>query len=479
MQKVKKSESDTLEFKSCKGKRQATLPEDLWAHISAFANTRGGSIYLGIADSGYIEDLSVADIDKLQKDTATLLGSDKFNKKPEVQIVHRNGYVELIVAEAPFYDKPIFSRKLGEKVIYIRHGASTVKADDNQKKSMFASATGGGENQLIDDEALALVDPRKVDDYIVRTGLKDIDGLSLSDKLRKLKAFRKGKLTVFGLIAFGKDDEVDNQLNNTYIDFKYFNGKDKVNDNLDDIYKDRKEFHGDIKKQFENAYSYLMNYIRSDWPVGGILNRETGLREDVYVLPADAFREALANAVAHRDYAIGSSCVNVDLYSDRVEMTNPGESLVAIEDLEKTESRARNPILMGFLKAFNVTDKSARGILTIKQAARKKGLLDPRFENISGSFKATLYFSAPHSDSDRIWLEEKYGSLNLRDSQKNAIIFTKNNRDGISNSEYCDMNHMDNRNDDKRARRELAQLVEYGILVKIGENRGSRYVINE
>ncbi len=478
MKKVKKSESDILEFKSCKGEHRATLPSDLWMHISGFANTRGGSIYLGVADDGRLEDLGPADIDKLQKDAATLLGGEKFNKKPEVQIIHRDGYVELIVKESPFYDKPIFSSKLGEKVVYIRHGASTVKADDNQKKSMFAGATGGGENQLLGEEVLDLVDPRKVDEYIARTGLKNIDGLNLIDKLRKLKASRSGKLTVFGLIAFGKDDQIDSQLNNTYIDFKYFNGKEKVNENLDDIYRDRKEFHGDIKRQFEDAFGYLMHYIRSDWPVGGVLNRETGLREDVYVLPADAFREALANAVAHRDYAIGSSCVNVDLYADRVEMTNPGESLVAIEDLEKTESKARNPILMEFLKAFNVTDKSARGILTIKQAARKKGLLDPKFENISGSFKVTLYFSAPHSDSDRMWLEEKYGNLNLRDSQKNAIIFAKNNQDGVSNSEYCDMNHMDNRNDDKRARRELAQLVEYDILVKTGENRGSRYVIN-
>ena len=479
MQKVRKSESDRLEFKSCRGKRRAMLPDDLWAHISAFANTRGGSIYLGVADDGRIENFDLVDIDKIQKDAAALLGGNKFNKKPDVQIALKDGYVELIVAEAPFYDKPIFSRKLGEKVVYIRHGASTIKADDSQKKSMFASATGGGENQLIDNDVLALVDPRKVDEYIARTGLKNIDGLSLADKLRKLKAFRQGRLTVFGLIAFGRDDEVDSQLNNTYIDFKYFNGKEKVSENLADIYKDRKEFHGDIKKQFEDAFGYLMGYIRKDWPVGGVLNPKTGLREDVYVLPADAFREALANAVAHRDYAISSSCVNVDLYSDRVEMTNPGESLVAIEDLEKTESRARNPILMGFLKAFDVTDKSARGILTIKQAARKKGLLDPKFENISGSFKATLYFSAPHSDGDRVWLEEKYGGLSLRDSQKNAIIFAKNNPDGVSNSEYCDMNHMDNRNDDKRARRELAQLIEYGILEKVGINRGSRYVLKK
>lgn len=476
MQKVKKTESDTLEFKSCKGKRQATLPEDLWAHISALANTRGGSIYLGVADSGYIEDLSAADIDKLQKDTATLLNGNKFNKKPEVDIVYRDSYVELIVKESPFYDKPIFSRKLGEKVVYIRHGTSTVKADDNQKKSMFASATGGGENQLIDDDVFELVNPHKVDEYIARTGLKNIDGLSLTDKLRKLKAFRQGKLTVFGLIAFGKDDEVDSQLNNTYIDFKYFNGKEKVNENLADIYKDRKEFHGDIKRQFDEAFGYLMGYIRKDWPVGGVLNRETGLREDVYVLPADAFREALANAVAHRDYAIGSSCVNVDLYSDRVEMTNPGESLVAIEDLEKTESRARNPILMGFLKAFDVTDKSARGILTIKQAARKKGLLDPKFENISGSFKATLYFSEPHSGRDGEWVRRLASQHGLKDTQQNALVYIKNNQD-ISNRDYCEINHMTSRNDDRKARRELGDMVDKGIVKVIGKGPGTRYVL--
>lgn len=476
MQKVKKTESDTLEFKSCKGKRQATLPEDLWAHISALANTRGGSIYLGVADSGYIEDLSAADIDKLQKDTATLLNGNKFNKKPEVDIVYRDSYVELIVKESPFYDKPIFSRKLGEKVVYIRHGTSTVKADDNQKKSMFASATGGGENQLIDDDVFELVNPHKVDEYIARTGLKNIDGLSLTDKLRKLKAFRQGKLTVFGLIAFGKDDEVDSQLNNTYIDFKYFNGKEKVNENLADIYKDRKEFHGDIKRQFDEAFGYLMGYIRKDWPVGGVLNRETGLREDVYVLPADAFREALANAVAHRDYAIGSSCVNVDLYFDRVEMTNPGESLVAIEDLEKTESRARNPILMGFLKAFDVTDKSARGILTIKQAARKKGLLDPKFENISGSFKATLYFSEPHSGRDGEWVRRLASQHGLKDTQQNALVYIKNNQD-ISNRDYCEINHMTSRNDDRKARRELGDMVDKGIVKVIGKGPGTRYVL--
>ena len=479
MTKVKKTESDTLEFKSCKGKRRATLPEDLWAHISAFANTHGGSIYLGVADNGAIEELSSEDIDRLQKDASTLVNGEMFNRRPAVEVKNRGTFVELIVKEAPFYEKPIYGRKTGEKKVYIRQGATTVKADDSQKRSMFAGASGGGENQVVDGDPLTLVNQQSVDDYIARTGLKDITGLSLAEKLRKLKAMRDGRLTVFGLLAFTAASEIDERLNNTYIDFKYFSGKAKVGDDLGEVYKDRKEFHGSVKVQFEQAFGYLMDYIKKDWPVGGIVNKTTGLREDVYILPEVAFREALANAVAHRDYMIDGSCVNINLYVDRVEMSNPGESLVAIKDLDKTDSRARNPILMEYLKAFDITDKSARGILTIKQAARKKGLLDPKFENVSGSFKSTLYFSAPHSDSDRVWLEEKYGSLNLRDSQKNAVIFAKNNPSGVSNSEYCDMNHMDSRNDDKRARRELAQLIEHGILVKVGENRGSRYVISK
>ncbi len=479
MPKVKKTESDTLEFKSCKGKLRASLPVDLWEAISALANTHGGSIYLGVADDGTIEDLSDADIDRLQKDASVLINGKTLNRRPAVEIKSHGTFVELIVDEAPFYEKPIYGRKTGEKKIYIRQGATTVRADDSQKRSMFAGASGGGENQVVEGDALALVDGRKVDEYIARTGLKDVTGLGLAEKLRKLKAIRDNKLTIFGLLAFTAAGEIDERLNNTYIDFKYFNGKTKVGDDLGEIYKDRKEFHGDIKAQFEQAFEYLMRYIKQDWPVGGVVNKETGLRENVYVLPEVAFREALANAVAHRDYMVDGSCVNINLYADRVEMSNPGESLVAIEDLDKTDSRARNPILMEYLKAFEITDKSARGILTIKQAARKKGLLDPKFENISGSFKSTLYFSSPHSDNDKAWLKARLEQYDLKDSQKNAIIHAKNNPDaGIGNGEYRDINHMDTVGDDIRAKNELKKLVAIGVLKAAGEKRHRRYYFN-
>ncbi|PID32503.1 hypothetical protein CR970_00310 [Candidatus Saccharibacteria bacterium] len=475
MKRIKGVEGERLEFKSCKGAQRAMLPRDLWKNISAFANTRGGSVFLGVDDSGICEDLNEKDLDRLQRNASSLI-NEEFNKRPNVEIINHGAYVELKVAESPFYDKPIFSKKRGEALIFIRQGSTTVKADDSQKRSMFASASGGGENRLVDCNVHDSIDSDKVNTYCQLTGLRGIEGLNIADKLRKLKAIRDGKLTNFGLIAFGRDDVVDDHLSNVYIDFKYFRGKSKVDDDLEDIYRDRKEFHGDIKQQFEAAFAYLMDYIKKDWPVGGRLNKQTGLREDVYIMSEDAFREALANAVAHRDYAIETSCVNIDLYEDRVEMTNPGESLVAIDDLEKTESRARNPILMEFLKTYRVTDKSARGILTIKQAARKQGLLDPTFENISGSFRATLHFSSPYSTKDKAWVDQLAKEHSLRDTQKNALVFVRNNGE-ISNKKYCEINHMESRNDDRKARRELADMADKGLLHLKGRGPGTRYVL--
>ncbi|QQS17681.1 hypothetical protein IPL44_01415 [Candidatus Saccharibacteria bacterium] len=115
--------------------------------------------------------------------------------------------IELNIKESPFYDKPIFSKKVGEKKVYIRQGATTVLATDEQKKSMFAGASGGGENQPVNGNIKELVDDTKVDEYISKTGLAGIDGLNTETKLTKLKALREDKLTVFGLISFGMNEK--------------------------------------------------------------------------------------------------------------------------------------------------------------------------------------------------------------------------------------------------------------------------------
>lgn len=470
MKKLKVPENSVTEFKECRGRRSATLPDDLWQSIAAFSNTHGGTIYLGVDDDGKVVGLDYEGLDKLQKDLSSLV-EGKFNIRPKVDIICNSDYVEVKVAELEVYNKPIYCRKVGPRKIYIRQGSTNVLATDEQMRSLFAGASGGGENQIIDGALGDLIDEAKLDDYIARTGLSGLPFASSEEKLRKIKAVRDSKLTIFGLVAFGKDDVIDEKLNNVYIDFKVFPGVTKVDDEgLGVIYRDRAEFHGNVVNQFAQAFEY----IKSKLPTEAILNKDTGLREARYILPEEALREALANAIAHRDYLVQNSCVNVDLYADRIELSNPGESLVAIEDLEKASSKARNPSLIEFLKTYNITDKTARGIPTIYQAARNRGLLDPSFENISGDFKVTLYFSSPHSGKDKEWVDNISAKMALKDTQKNALVYVKNNG-WISNKLYCEINHMNNRNDDRRALRELGELLEGGLLVKEGAGAGTKY----
>ena len=473
MHRIKIPEHAENEFKECRGKHSASLPDNLWQSIAAFSNTRGGDIFLGVNDAGEIVGLSNPDLDKLQKDLSTLSTNTFFNVQPKLEIFCENQYLRVHVDELEIYNKPIYGRKTGPRKIYIRRGATNVLASDAEMRSLFAGNTGGGEEQPVEGSLLRLVDKNKLNDYISRIGLENFRGASLKTKLTKVKAIRGTKLNLFGLLAFGRDSAIDSYLKNAYIDFKKFPGVNKVNDNNPSrIYLDRIEFHGDVISQFNKAFEY----VKSKLPKEAILNNKTGLREERYILPEEALREALANALAHRDYLIDSSCINIDLYSDRIELSNPGESLVAIEDLEKSASKARNPSLMDFLKIYNVTDKTARGVPTILHATRNRGLLSPKFENISGNFKITLYFSSPHSDHDKAWISTISINHNLKDTQKNALIFAKN-QGAISNKQYCEINHMNHRNDDRQARRELNALVEQNLLVKEGVGPGTKYRI--
>ena len=470
-QRIVAPEHEFVEFKSCLGNNKATLPKDIWKTIASFSNSHGGDLYLGIDDNGYPVGLNRQDIDKLQLDIGEII-NEKFNIKPhtEIELSNSHNYVIVHIYELKTYDKPIYPKIAGPRQIYVRQGASNVQASNNEIRSLFAGNVGG-ENQTIEGIPSKLINIDYLNDYINHTNLKDILPLSIKEKLTKVKALRGDKLTIFGLVAFGNKDDIESNLNNMYIDFKMFPGTDKVNDELSKVYSDRKEFRGTILQQFMQAFEYVKNRI----PQEGVINKHTGLREDRYILPEEALREALANAIAHRDYLLQESCINIDLYSDRIEIINPGESLVPIQNLENTPSKARNPNIMEFLKTYNVTDKTARGIPTIYKAARSRGLLDPEFSNIAGCFKAVLYFSSPHSGRDRDWINNlEMTNIGLKDTQKNALVYIRNNGE-ITNKIYCEINHMNNRNDDRQARREITDLIRRGIIEKTGNGSGTKY----
>lgn len=471
------AEASDIEFKTC---TDGKLPKDIWHTISAFANTDGGRIVFGVTPDGTKVDLSRENIDKLQQDITSLC-SQGFSSAITPDIQYSSGVLIVYIPPSPAQLRPIYMKSKGAgSGTYVREGSSNRIANDEMIRRFSVAARGGAETLVFEDVIAAdCFDETSVDQYIDllnRNKSNMYQSFQTDEILFKLRATNKGgSPTMFGLLAFGADALPQEIIAPTVkIVATQYPGITKVNeDNLLETYEANQEFFGNSKVQFENALAFL----KSRLPVRGTIDH-TGKRRDYLIIPEVALREALANALAHRDYSTYSSPIQIDIFSDRIEIINPGTSLVPIEQLDKTPSATRNPLLMNFLKDYGITDQKARGIRTIKVSLKAAGLLAPSFENVGQSFKITLYSSAFISHDDKTWLQQ-FSKFRLNERQLNALAHAKNSQDGINNGEYRDINSMNNVRDDKKANKELRVLVEKGILYPSGENKARRYVLHE
>jgi len=469
-------EDSRLELKSCKGGK---LPDDIWKTISAFANNEGGRLMLGVAPDGRPVKLSPEQTDKLERDVLSVC-QNAFNYPvlPDIQLI--GSVVIAIISPAPAAVRPIYSTKRGVTIgAYIRIGASNVLVSDELRNQFAVAARGGAE--IIEYSGYPYdqyLDIELIDQYIDLINAKRNNvykSLHTKEVLSKLKAITPdGNITLFGLLAFGKGDIVqDVSAPTTNVAVTHYPGDTKVLENDPTrTHLDNREFNGNIIKQFSQAFAF----IKSKLPISGSVD-PNGQRRDYLVIPEVALREALANAVAHRDYSTHSSRIQIDIYSDRLEIINPGTSLVPIEELESAPSVSRNPLVMSFLKDYGYTEQRARGIRTIRQSLRSAGLLEPEFSNVGSSFKALLYSSAFISRSDQAWLTQ-FQRHQLSDRQLTGLTHLKNVPDGLSNGEYRRINNMNNVGDDVRAKRELAKLVTLGLIYPTGQKKNRRYFIN-
>ncbi len=469
-------EDKNVELKSCS---EGRLPDDIWKSISAFSNTEGGSLILGVGPDHRPIGLSNEEVDKIERDIVSQCRTTfNYSVTPEIQV---NGSVVIVlISPAPAMTRPVYSIKRGITIgSYVRIGSSNVLMTDEMRNQFAVAARGGAE--IIEYPGFPYTDYFNMDiveDYIQLVNKKR-NGVyrrfSQKEVLLKLKAIKvNGDVTLFGILVFGKDQTPQEVMAPTAnIAVTQYPGDSKVDDDPTRTHLDNREFNGNIIEQFNQA----MEFIKSKLPISGVV-QPGGQRKDYLVVPEIALREALANALAHRDYSTSSSCVQIDIYADRLEIINPGTSLVPLNELESSPSVSRNPLIMSFLKDYGITEQRARGIRTIRQSLRSAGLLEPEFANISTSFKATLYSSAFISRSDQKWLEQ-FKSFKLNDRQLIALAHLKNTPGGINNTEYREINNMKGVKDDIRAKNDLVKLVHLGLIISSGERKSRRYFISK
>lgn len=219
---------------------------------------------------------------------------------------------------------------------------------------------------------------------------------------------------------------------------------------------------GDLFEQTDEARDFVLAKI----------NRAVGTRQEsniapaIYELPPDAVAEAIVNAIAHRDYHSNAS-VEVRLFADRLEVWNPGRlpGTLTLDDLRKDHpSIPNNPLIAESLYLTRYIEKAGSGTQRIIELCRESGLPEPEFEQRCGSFVITIW---------RDWLtEEVLTGYNLNDRQLRAVAHVKRAGE-IVNSEYRQITGAAR----KTATRDLDDLVRKNVFVRIGEKRGSHYIL--
>jgi len=277
----------------------------------------------------------------------------------------------------------------------------------------------------------------------------------LQKALTHLKLLHQGKPTHAAILLFAKDPQ--RFLITSEVKCLHFHGTE-VRKPIPSyqIYK------GTVFELVDQAVDFVLSKI----------NRSIGTREHniqapaEYELPQEAVKEAIVNAVAHRDYASNAS-VQVMLFADRLEVWNPGELPPGLtpELLRQPHpSIPRNPLIAEPLYLARYIEKAGSGTLDMIDRCRDAGLPEPDYEQRAGQWVVTLW---------RDWsTKEVMAGLGLSDRQKEAIQYVKENK-MITNAEYRAIAGLI----PKTAARDLDDLVRRGILFRMGERRGSHYVL--
>lgn len=229
----------------------------------------------------------------------------------------------------------------------------------------------------------------------------------------------------------------------------------------------REVVRGPLPEQINRVQGWIVSNMRKGSRIDALQ------REDRSEYPAQAVREAIVNAVAHRDYAIRGDEIRVLLFSDRIEVYSPGRlpGHVTVDNLVE-ERFSRNQVIAQVLADLGFVERLGYGIDRMIRLMREWGLPAPRFAETTNGFKVTLRGPGEKmvgDDGER----SKWRRLDLNERQRSALELVVKNQH-INNREYRDLFPDVS---EETIRRDLADLVEEGILLKMGDKKGTYYIL--
>jgi ATP-dependent DNA helicase RecG len=270
-----------------------------------------------------------------------------------------------------------------------------------------------------------------------------------------------GAPTVAGVLLFGKNPQAF--IPRSGLTFVRFDGTRVHREEGDPGYGRRVEFNGPLAHIIQRAWDILQDEIR----VGAVVR---GLeRKEQWQYPPTAIREALVNAVAHRDYRVRGRAIEVRMFSDRLEISSPGglPGFITIDNIVD-EHFSRNPRIVNGLFQWGYIEELGLGVDLMIQDMVNAGHPPPQFRAQEYAF--TVVFENVHQ---RQPVAPMSTDVMMNERQAKALTYVQQH-DRITNRDYqalCpDVTA-------ETLRLDLVDLVERGILLKIGEKRGTYYIL--
>ncbi|MEV6637565.1 ATP-binding protein [Actinoplanes sp. NPDC051470] len=472
---------------TCEAKRaKGGLPATTWETVSAFANADGGCLILGVDEASDFAITGVDDAGATEAHLASLC-SDVLEPpvRPEITTVRLNGKSVVVCAVPPLARdrRPCHKRSLGP------WAGSRLRVADGDRKLTDYEVTvllSNREEQRHDLRPIASASIEDLDPILIRDFLeriRDIKGqifrrLDDQQALRMLKVLTEhdGSLvpTLAGLLTFGiYPQSFEPQLNVTFV--AYPGTEPGVLGKVGERFIENRSIDGPIPMVVSECIRVLKRNMRRRSIVSGIY------RIDEWEYPEEVLREALVNALVHRDYSefARGMQVQVEMYPDRLLVRNAG-GLYGPVDVgtlgTNTVTSSRNRTLLKILEdmplgdGHMVCENRGTGIARMALVLSEAGMEPPRFSDDISVFSVEFPNHALLTEETIAWLTE-LGAGPFTRSQTTALALMRSGME-LTNSSYRSSTGVQ---DSRTASRELKDLVDRGIVEQFGSRGGTTY----
>ena len=377
---INDGESDIVEFKTSTAQLKAVFET-----VCAFLNSnKNGVVFIGVNDKGNLVGQNVTD--NTRQEIAREL--NKIEPHADIDVAYisleNDRYVIALSTKpgvlAPYvYDGRSFLRNQSttirmpmeryEQILYEKRS----KMHAWEKLAINDCDIGDLDKNRIQQVVRIAIAERRLTETAVRSNTKEI--------LKKFNLMVDEKLTNAAVVLFCKNQH--RQFIQSKLRLARFRGINK------NEFIDNKAICGNAFDLYEHA----MNFLRSYLPIAGKIEEGNPFREDTPAIPYKVLREALVNALCHRDYSLPGGSISLAVYDDRVEVSSTGRlpNNISLRDLMRHhESHPRNPLIANVFFTCGMVERWGRGTQDMIEFCRVSGNPKPKFVELTGSFTVVL-----------------------------------------------------------------------------------------